>query len=152
MMMVFSVDPVLWLRVTIFLMRFVQHILTRVALLFAVGVIVVSPIASATANHSCCPDIYENGSGTASHDLMAHYGQAVQMSHSMINQASDTGPSVPDKMCDISCCLNITNSAVVSFVAQAATDMHLRPAAYSPVNEIASSVPANLHTPPPRAL
>ena len=116
-MTISTVDPVPWLRVMICAMRFVQHILTRLALLFAVGIIMASPIASASTNHSCCPETYQANYGSVSHDLMVHYSQAMKISHSMIGQESDTDPSAPDKVCDVSCCINVAGSALVLFLS-----------------------------------
>lgn len=151
-MIISAIDPVPWLRVIFFSMRFVKHILAQLVIFFAVGVIMASPIAAASVNHSCCPETFQTGLGASSHDLMVHYSQAMKISHGMIDQSSYDTPSATDKMCDVSCCISVTSSALVTFVAQGATSWQLRPAFYRVVNEIALSAASNLHTPPPRTL
>lgn len=131
-------------------MRFAANIVTRLIALLALSVILVAPLASALDTHDCCPETYQGGMRTQSHDLMAHYSQGKMISHVMVSGHMDTDPSSPEKLCDISCCANVVACAVISLNAPDVAGWTVRPQAFRPIDETASSGHANLHTPPPR--
>lgn len=131
-------------------MRFATNIVTRLIALLALGVILVAPLASALDTHGCCPETYQDGMRAQSHDLMAHYSQGKMISHATASNHTNTDPTAPEKLCDISCCANVTTCAVVSLNSADMTEWAIQPQAFKPIDEVASPGHATLHTPPPR--
>ncbi|WP_262696068.1 hypothetical protein [Kordiimonas aquimaris] len=131
-------------------MRFATNIVTRLIALLALGVILVAPMASALDTHDCCPETYQGGMRAQSHDLMAHYSQGKMISHQTASDHASIDPSSPEKLCDISCCANVATCAVISLNAPDMAGWTIRPQAFRPIDETASSRHANLNTPPPR--
>ena len=141
-------DPVLWYRPILTLMKVSCDIYRVAAALVAVVCMLFAPALSAEDEHACCP---VDAVVTANQPVVAAVDPHVQHNNQLLKSAETENASSSTALgCDLANCATTASAQLLLAAAPQATGSGIDRQTFLSLSETASSAQYTLATPPPR--